>query len=266
MIRIAVAGCCGRMGRRITALVAAAQDLRLASVFERKGHANLSHDLAGVLPGKNLPLITDNAEEAVRAADVLIDFTSPQATLEHMVYVKKHKKKAVIGTTGLSPSECARIKKMAGDIPIVLSPNMSVGVNLLFKLSDLVAHILADDYDVEIVEYHHKHKKDAPSGTAAKLAEIIAATRGVSLARKGVYGRKGIIGEREKGTIGVHAVRGGDVVGEHTVSFFGESERLELRHQASSRDTFARGALVAARFIAKKKKGLYSMQDVLGLV
>jgi 4-hydroxy-tetrahydrodipicolinate reductase len=185
--------------------------------------------------------------------------------LQNLACVKKHKKKIVIGTTGLSEKDKKTIAAAAADTAIVCAPNMSVGVNLLFKLSSMVASILHDDYDVEIVEAHHKHKKDAPSGTAARLAELVAEARKVSLAEQGVYGRKGLSGERGRGTIGIHAVRGGDVVGEHTVSFLAEGERVELVHKASSRDAFAKGALVAARFLINKARGIFSMQDVLGL-
>jgi 4-hydroxy-tetrahydrodipicolinate reductase len=264
-IKIAIAGVCGRMGRRLSALVVEAPDLELVSVFEKKGFKDLEKTVASFLPQQKALLITDDAEAAIKACDVLIDFTFPQVTLENLGYVKKHEKKIVIGTTGLSVKDKQAIEGAATQTAVVCAPNMSVGVNLLFKLSSMVASILHDDYDVEIVEAHHKHKKDAPSGTAARLAELVAEARKVSLAEQGVYGRKGLSGERERGTIGIHAVRGGDVVGEHTVSFLTDGERVELVHKASSRDAFAKGALVAARFLIHKPRGIYSMQDVLGL-
>lgn len=264
-IKIAVAGCCGRMGKRLCALVSAADDLELASAFERAGMQNIVQEMTSCITQQPMPVITTSAEEAIKVCDVLIDFTFPAVSLQNLAYVQKYKKKAVIGSTGFEDAQLAELKKISAQVPLVVSPNMSVGVNLLFKISSLVASILNDDYDVEIVEFHHKHKKDAPSGTAAKLAEVIAEARKVSLATKGVYGRKGITGEREKGTIGIHAVRGGDVVGDHTVSFLADGERVELSHRASSRDAFAQGALVAARFIAGKSSGLYSMHDVLGI-
>ncbi|MFC1809641.1 4-hydroxy-tetrahydrodipicolinate reductase [Candidatus Omnitrophota bacterium] len=264
-IKIAVAGVCGRMGQRISALVSQAPDMELVAVFERKGYKALVETVSSFIPSSKKVFVTDNAEKAIARCDVLIDFTFPQVTLTNLKYVKKHKKKIVIGTTGLSDKQRKVVKKTAGGNAIVFSPNMSVGVNLLFKLSSLVASTLHADYDIEIVEAHHKHKKDSPSGTAAHLAEIVAASRKVSLAKKGVYGRKGVTGERARGSIGVHAIRGGDVVGEHTVSFLTEGERVELVHKASSRDAFAKGALVAARFLKNKRRGIFSMQDVLGL-
>ncbi|MBN1494041.1 MAG: 4-hydroxy-tetrahydrodipicolinate reductase [Candidatus Omnitrophica bacterium] len=264
-IKIAIAGACGRMGQRLIALVAASSDLELVAVFEKKGFKDLKATVASFLPGADNVLVTDNAEEAINKCDILIDFTFPEVTLANLGHVKKYGKKAVIGTTGLSAEQKSVVEKAAKECAVVFSPNMSVGVNLLFKLSGMVASILHEDYDIEIVEAHHKHKKDAPSGTAARLAELVAEGRNVSLAKKGVYGRKGITGERERGSIGVHAIRGGDVVGEHTVSFLADGERVELVHKASSRDAFAKGALVAARYLKNKQRGIYSMQDVLGL-
>ncbi len=264
-IKIAIAGVCGRMGRCLSALVLQAPDLELVSVFEKKGFKDLDATVASFIPPAKGRIVTDNAEAAVEVCDVLIDFSFPAVTLENLSYVKKHKKKIVIGTTGLSDKDMKAINDAAADIAVVCAPNMSIGVNLLFRLSSIVASILHDDYDVEIVEAHHRYKKDAPSGTAARLAEIIAQARNVSLEQKGVYGRKGLSTERERGTIGIHAVRGGDVVGEHTVSFLTDGERMELVHRASSRDAFAKGALAGARFLIHKARGIYSMQDVLGL-
>lgn len=265
MIKVAVAGCCGRMGQSIMRLVTEARDLQLSAVFEKKEFVTFAQHLPETISKQKNILVATSAEEAICASDVLIDFTTPEATLEHLALVKKHKKKIVIGTTGMTDAHIARIKRVTQTVPVVFSPNMSVGVNLLFKLSAMVATVLDDEYDVEIVEAHHRHKKDAPSGTAAKIAEVIAATRKVSLAKMGVYGRKGMTGAREKGTIGVHAIRGGDVVGDHLVSFMADGERFELGHKASSRDAFAKGSVVAARFLQKKRKGLFNMQDVLGL-
>jgi len=195
----------------------------------------------------------------------VIDFTIPDATLEHVRVAAEGKKPIVIGTTGLNSAQIGDIEKFSAVIPVVLAPNMSLGVNVLFKLVGEVSKTLGGDYDIEIVEMHHRFKVDAPSGTALKLAELAAKGLGVKLEEAGVFGRKGLIGERKPKEIGVMTLRGGDVVGEHTVIFAGLGERIELTHRASSRDTFARGALRAAKWVVDKLPGLYSMQDVLGL-
>ncbi|MBU1862394.1 MAG: 4-hydroxy-tetrahydrodipicolinate reductase [Candidatus Omnitrophica bacterium] len=267
MVRIIVAGCLGRMGRRIIRLGLEKKNVKVVGVFEHKENPAIGNDIGELIGvGKKGIAVMSTLSQVIDKGDVIIDFTTPSATIDHLKKALRFQKKMVIGTTGLSTKEKETIKKASERIPIVFAPNMSVGVNLLFKLSRLVATTLGDDYDVEIVETHHKHKKDAPSGTAHELARLIAEGRGGDLAKDAVYGRVGMCGERKKGAIGIHAVRGGDVVGEHTVSFMTEGERIELIHRASSRDTLAKGALVAAQFISKKKKGLYSMQDVLGLV
>jgi len=201
----------------------------------------------------------------VKHGDVVIDFTHPISTAQNLKTARDARKGLVIGTTGLSDAFIRELKKAAKKITIVQSPNMSLGVNLLFSLTELAARILDNSYDVEIVEAHHRHKKDAPSGTALELIRQIARGRKMSLESNVVFGRKGETGARKKGTIGVHAVRGGDVVGDHTVSFLTEGERVELIHRASSREAFAKGALLAAKFVAKKRSGFYNMQQVLGL-
>ncbi len=210
-------------------------------------------------------LISDELEHIIDEGEVLIEFTDPDTTLDHLGMAIEHNKAMVIGTTGFSDEQLEEIKEIAPQIPCVMAPNMSVGVNLLFKLAKEIAPVLGDDYDIEIVEAHHRKKKDAPSGTAMRIAEILAKALGRNLKGVGVYGRKGITGERTKKEIGIHAVRAGDIVGEHTITFAGTGERIEITHRAHSRDTFAQGALRAVKFVAKAKKGLYDMQDVLKL-
>ncbi|MCD6320356.1 MAG: 4-hydroxy-tetrahydrodipicolinate reductase, partial [Candidatus Desulfofervidaceae bacterium] len=210
--------------------------------------------------------VVGDLETIISEADVIIDFTYHSASLNHFKIAQKYNKPIVIGTTGFTPEEMAEIKGMAESVKCVLSPNMSVGVNLLFKLVPQVAKVLGEEYDIEIVEMHHRMKKDAPSGTAMKLAQLVAETMERDLEKVGVYGRKGLVGERKKEEIGVLSLRGGDVVGEHTVYFAGLGERIEITHRASSRETFARGALRAAKWIVKQEKnGIYDMLDVLGL-
>ena len=266
MVTIIVAGCAGRMGQRITHLALKNKNITVGGVCEYKDHPSVNTDIGSMIgAGKTNLVIMPDLSHVMEKGDIIIEFTNPRVTVDHVNMALKHKKKMVIGTTGLSTKEQDIIKEAAQQIAIVFAPNMSVGVNLLFKLSHMVASTLGNDYDVEIVEAHHKFKKDAPSGTAHEIARQIAAARDIKLSEGAVYGRAGFCGERQEGTIGIHAVRGGDVVGEHTVSFMTEGERIELTHRASSRDAFAKGALVAAQFISRKKKGLFTMQDVLGI-
>ncbi|MCD6460942.1 4-hydroxy-tetrahydrodipicolinate reductase [bacterium] len=267
MIRLAVCGAAGRMGRRILSVSSAQKD-----IFTVTGAVDMPDN---PLQGQYISEFTDcpktdvkltgSLEKVIGNVDAVIDFSSPQYTLTCAQICRTSKTALVIGTTGVTEAQITELKKAAEDIPIVLSPNMSVGVNLLFNLVKQAASILDDEYDIEIVEAHHRFKKDAPSGTAKRIAEIIAQERAINLDINGVYGRKGIIGERKKGEIGVHAVRLGNVVGDHTVSFANLEERIELTHKAQSKDTFALGSLTAVRFIEKKQNGLYDMQDVLGL-
>ncbi len=266
MIDVVVAGAAGRMGSRIVALLKEAEDLRLVAALERPGHPVLGRD-AGEAAGVGLSgvPITADAGAALEAGRVLVEFTSPEATLEHLRLAAARGGRAVVGTTGFAKAALAEIDTLARRVPILLSPNMSVGVNLAFRLLAQMASVLGEEYDVEITEIHHRGKKDAPSGTAVRMAEVIAQALGRDLAKVGVYGRQGITGERTRSEIGIQALRAGDVVGEHTVVFGGLGERLELIHRAHSRDTFARGALRAVRFITAAAPGLYSMQDVLGL-
>ena len=266
MTRIIVAGATGRMGSRIVALSLDHSQLQLAAAFERKGHAGAGKDIGLLTGGGECSVfLADNAETVVDRGDVLIDFTIPASTLNNIQIAASKKKAMVIGTTGLTPAEIETIKKYTTEIPVVFAPNMSVGVNVLLKVLKDVARVLGDDYDIEIVEAHHRMKKDAPSGTALKMAQVIAEAVGRDLNDVAVYARKGLIGERTRKEIGIQTIRAGDIVGDHTVLFGGLGERIEITHKASSRDTFARGALRAALWVSNKKPGLYDMQDVLGL-
>jgi len=262
---IVVIGAAGRMGSRIVALHREA-GLRLAAALEAPGHRTLGRD-AGEVAGAGVlgvPLTAD-AAAAITRDRVLIEFSVPEASLEHLRLVARAGARAVIGTTGFSAAQREEIATLARQAAILVAPNMSVAVTLAFSLLRTMAKALGDDYDVEITEVHHRYKKDAPSGTAVRMAEIVAEALGRDLRKVGVYGREGLPGERSGKEIGVMSLRSGDVVGEHTVSFGTLGERLELTHRAHSRDTFARGALRAVRWIAGRGPGLYSMHDVLGI-
>lgn len=266
MMKIIVAGAAGRMGARLVALVKESASLTLAGAVESKGHPSVGED-AGEAAGcgqTGIP-IGEDLSAIIERGEVVIDFSAPAATLHHLRVASQHRRPMVIGTTGFSPAELGELKALAKSIPCVCSPNMSVGVNLLFKVIAEMARTLGDDYDIEIVEAHHRLKKDAPSGTALKMAEILAKAMNRDLEHVGVYGRKGLIGERKRGEIGIQTVRAGDIVGDHTVIFGGLGERIEMSHRVQSRDTFARGALRAARWIVKQPPGLYDMLDVLEL-
>jgi 4-hydroxy-tetrahydrodipicolinate reductase len=252
------------MGRRILEL-AVADGLDIGGAFDVPEAAGTELTVGSESGKPRTVVMSKNVAEALAGADALIDFTAPAATLENVKAAVAAGKPIVIGTTGLSEAQKAEISAAASTIPVVLAPNMSVGVNLLFKLTSEVAAILGLDYNVEIVEVHHNLKKDSPSGTAVRLAERAAEALGLDYAKDTAHGREGIVGARPARQIGMHAVRGGDVVGEHTVSFIGNGERVELVHKAHNRDNFARGALRAARFVATAKPSLYDMQDVLGL-
>jgi 4-hydroxy-tetrahydrodipicolinate reductase len=268
MIKAVVTGAAGRMGSRIINVLSTSEGIRLSGAVERKGHALVGQDSCGPagLPGGGvLVMITDDLAAAVKAGDVLIDFTYPEASLEHAKLCAELGKPLVIGSTGFSQEQLGHISKHVQKVPCVLSPNMSIGVNLCFKILDEVARTIGDDYDMEIVEAHHRMKKDAPSGTAVKMAQVLAKAVKRNLDEVGVYARKGMIGERSKKEIGIQTLRAGDIVGEHTVLFAGKGERIEITHRAHSRDTFAAGAVRAARWVVGKKPGLYDMQDVLGL-
>ncbi|MDR1083762.1 MAG: 4-hydroxy-tetrahydrodipicolinate reductase [Deltaproteobacteria bacterium] len=265
-IPVTVAGILGQMGRRLMLGISGHPALKLSGGTLRSGHPGLGQDL-GVLSGIGLLGIaaTDNLAKALESAKVLIDFTSPAALKAHLAAAQKVGCAAVIGTTALGDREKAALKEASAVIPVLWAPNMSLGVNLLYKLVSEAAKSLGPDFDVEIVEAHHHRKKDAPSGTAVRLFEVIAEAKELDKKEALITGRNGLVGARPTGEIGVLALRGGDIVGEHTVYFCGQGERLELTHRAQSRDTFAAGAMRAAVWLAGKSKGLYSINDVLGL-
>lgn len=242
-IRFAIAGAGGRMGRTLIEAVQATPNAEVAVAFD----------------------VDDDIETALSKADCLIDFTRPEGTMKHLEVCRKRGVHMVIGTTGMNTEQKLAVQDASRDIPIVFAPNMAVGVNLVFKLLDTAARILNEGYDVEIVEAHHRHKVDAPSGTALRMGEVVAAALGRDLADCAVYGREGVTGERPGMQIGFATVRGGDIVGDHTVMFIGTGERVEITHKASSRMHFAQGALRAGRFLRGKTRGLFDMQDVLGL-
>lgn len=262
-MRIAIAGSSGRMGRTLIECVLKDPALKLSAALEQPGHAMLGKD-AGDMAGMPASVaIGADIEAALAASDAIIDFTRPAGTLVHLDACLRLGKKMVIGTTGFSDSEKARIAEAAKKIAIMLAPNMAVGVNVTFKLAEIAARALGDAYDVEIIEAHHHHKVDAPSGTALKLGEVVASALGRETTF--VHGREGDVGERKPKEIGFHAIRGGDLVGEHTVMFIGMGERVEVSVKSSSRATYATGALRAVKFLKDKQNGLFDMQDVLGL-
>jgi 4-hydroxy-tetrahydrodipicolinate reductase len=265
MVNVVVAGAAGRMGTQIVKLVRATPGLALSGAVDRPGPATGAD--AGVLAGLG-PIgvaVGDDLGKALAGANVLVDFTSHEASARNAEVCAEHGIAAVVGSTGFAPETRARVAAAARRVPIVLSPNMAVGMNVLFGLVRQAAKVLGDGYDVEIVEIHHKLKKDAPSGTAMELARVAAAALGRDPAKDILTERSGMIGERPPGQIGVQTLRGGDVVGEHTVLFCGQGERLELTHRAASREQFARGAIRAVQWVAGRPAGLYDMADVLGL-
>ncbi len=265
MIKIAIFGAGGRMGQALVRCARRLNDLHVVAAIESKECPLLGKD-AGIVAGTMDigVLITDDAHKGAEKADVLIDFSFPSSSAKHALLAAEIKKPIVIGTTGLNKEENDCLKKASAKTAVLSAPNMSLGVNILDAAIGQIAKKLAN-YDIEIIETHHSHKTDAPSGTALRLAETAASARGIHLDNTAVYGRKGNIGERTPGQIGVHAVRAGDVVGDHTVIFATEGERLELTHRASNRDCFALGALRAVQWIAKRPPGFYDMRDVLGL-
>jgi 4-hydroxy-tetrahydrodipicolinate reductase len=253
-VRIAVAGAGGRMGRALIDAVLADRALVLAAAFDVPASSVIGARFGSVE-------VVADAPAAIRTADVLVDFTRPEGTLEHLA----HAKAMVIGTTGFSEKDRAAIAEAANRIPIVMAANFAVGVNALYKLAETAARILGDGYDVEIIEAHHRHKVDAPSGTALKLGEVVAKALNRKLSEVAQHGRSGDTGERDPKAIGFHAVRGGDIVGEHTVIFAGTGERVEITVRSQSRATYAAGALRAAKWLASRPPGLYDMSDVLGV-
>ena len=265
VIKVAVVGVCGRMGMSIASLAGMDEDIELVGATEVPGHVSIGRDLGDLVEGAGPGVsVSDSIEVAARAADVIIDFTVPEATLAHAEYSVRNEKSMVIGTTGFTSEQREKLLRLLNRIPCVLSPNMSVGVNVLFEISRQVASHLGESYDAEIFETHHRGKADSPSGTAIALAEAVAAGLGSELKDVARYERHGRIGARKRGEIGIQTLRGGDVVGDHTVMFLGDGERVELTHKATSRENFSSGALRAAKWIPGKSPGVYAMRDVLG--
>ncbi len=266
MTRIAVTGAAGRMGKVLIEAIDEADDLTLGAAIVHPESSLVGADageMAGI--GKNGVSLAARVEDVKDAFDVLIDFTFPDLTLENLAFCSRHGKGIIIGTTGMTDAEKEQVRIAAEKIPVVFAPNMSVGINVMLDLLHKAASVLGDDYDVEIIEAHHRHKKDAPSGTALRLGEVVADALGRDLRECAVYGREGFTGERSRSEIGFETIRAGDVVGDHTVLFATMGERIEFTHKASSRMTFAKGAIRAARWLQNRPAGLYDMQDVLGL-
>ncbi|MCG6888661.1 MAG: 4-hydroxy-tetrahydrodipicolinate reductase [Gammaproteobacteria bacterium] len=264
MTRIAIAGAAGRMGRNLVLACSETDDIELTQALERDQSPSLGTD-SGVLAGlpQNHILLSDKLD--AQAFDTLIDFTHPSATTHHIDFCREHGKAMVIGTTGCDAALEQKMNDAGKQIPILYAPNMSIGVNLCLKLLQMTAEVLGDSVDIEVIEAHHRNKVDAPSGTALKMGQVIADALGRDLAECAVYGRQGQTGIRERGTIGFETIRAGDIVGEHTVLFAAEGERIEITHKASNRMTFAHGAMRACRWIGTQKPGVYGMQDVLGI-
>ncbi len=265
-LRVAVAGASGRMGRMlIESVIAASDDMVLSGALDLADSPALGQDAAAFAGHTSGVIITADLHAGLANAQVLIDFTRPDGTLAHLTACRALGVKAVIGTTGFTEAQKSEIADHARHIAIMMAPNMSVGVNVVLKLLDTAARMLDEGYDIEIIEAHHRHKVDAPSGTALKMGEVVAAALGRKLKDCAVYGREGVTGERDPSTIGFATIRGGDVVGDHTVLFAGIGERIEISHKSSSRATYAQGSLRAARFLAERACGLFDMNDVLGL-
>jgi 4-hydroxy-tetrahydrodipicolinate reductase len=263
--RVAVAGASGRMGRMLIEAVQAADDCKLTGALDIAGSSALGSDAAAWLGASaGVPIVSD-LREGLKNSQVLIDFTRPEGTLAHLAVCRELGVQAVIGTTGFSEAQKAEIAEYAKDVAIMLAPNMSVGVNVTLKLLEMAAKALSTGYDIEIIEAHHRHKVDAPSGTALKMGEVIAQALGRDLNDCAVYAREGVTGERDPSSIGFATIRGGDIVGDHTVLFAGTGERIEITHKSASRVTYAQGSLRAVRFLAGQKSGLFDMFDVLGL-
>ena len=262
---IAIAGASGRMGQMLIEAVRAADDCTLTGALDIAGSAALGLD-AGAFSGKAAGvLITSDLREGLKNSKALIDFTRPEGTLAHLQVCRELGVAAVIGTTGFTDEQKAEIAEIAKSIPIMMAPNMSVGVNVTLKLLEMAAKALSHGYDIEVIEAHHRHKIDAPSGTALKMGEVLAEALGRDLKECGVYERYGVTGERDPSSIGFATIRGGDIVGDHTVLFAGTGERIEITHKASSRESYAQGSLKACRFLADKNTGLFDMFDVLQL-
>ena len=264
-LKIAVAGASGRMGRMLIETIRNAPDAVLVGALDVAGAPGVGTDAAAFLGTPAGVSIESDIAKGLANAEFLIDFTRPEGTLKHIEYCAAHGIKMIIGTTGFDDAGKKAIAEAAQKTAIMFAPNMSVGVNVTMKLLEMAARSFAEGYDIEIIEAHHRHKVDAPSGTAIKMGEVIAEALGRDLKDVAVYAREGITGEREPSTIGFSTIRGGDIVGDHTVLFAGIGERIEITHKSASRVTYAHGSLRAARFLAQKQTGLYDMQDVLGL-
>ena len=265
VMNIAIAGASGRMGRILTETILAANDAQLCGALDIATSPSIGTDVAAFLGKQSNIAITSSLGEALSNAHFLIDFTRPEGTLEHLAYCAAHGIKMIIGTTGFDAAGKAAIADAAKHTAIVFAPNMSVGVNVTMKLLELAAKSFSEGYDIEIIEAHHRLKVDAPSGTALQMGEVVAKALGRTLEKDGVFARHGVTGERQPSSIGFATIRGGDIVGDHTVLFAGIGERVEISHKSSSRVTYAQGSLRAARFLSDKKTGLFDMQDVLGL-
>lgn len=263
-IKAIVVGAAGKMGSRIIHILQETPSIELGQAVERPDHPSLGKDIGEII-GLGRLGISLEAKMRREGGEVIINFSNPVASLECLEFARENHLAIVIGTTGFNSGQLERIKECSKSVRCVLAPNMSVGMNVMFRMVQDIARVLGPDYDVEIFEAHHRLKKDSPSGTAVKLGELIASALGRNLDQVGVYGRKGIIGERTKEEIGIQVIRAGDIIGEHTVLFGGIGERLEITHRAHSRDNFARGAIKAALWIVNQPNGLYDMQEVLGL-
>ena len=265
MIHVIVCGACGKMGSTVVRMISQQKDMEVVAGIETQDHQRMGEVLGGILglDVKDVPLSFNLADEISRA-DCVVDFTSPGVSLRHLRIAAKASIPIVIGTTGINEKQMKEVESLSRSIPCVLSPNMSIGVNLLFKIVQETTKILGKDYDIEIMEVHHRQKKDAPSGTAERLGDLVALSLDRKLSDIGVYGRQGNMEERSKEEIGIHSIRAGDIVGDHTVLFSGPGERIELTHRAHSRDTFAIGTIRTIRFVLNAQPGLYDMRDVLG--
>ena len=264
-MKIAIAGASGRMGRMLIETVLDDANATLAGALDRPGSPQLGQDAGAFLGRATGVALTDDVERVFADAEFLVDFTRPAGTLEYLEAAVRHGVKMIIGTTGFDDAQKAQLRAAGEKIGIVFAPNMSVGVNVTLKLLEFAAKQLAEGYDIEIIEAHHRHKVDAPSGTALAMGEVVAHALGRDLKDCAVYGREGVTGERDPSTIGFSAIRGGDIVGDHTVLFAGIGERIEITHKSASRLSYAQGALRAARFLAERDTGFFDMQDVLGL-
>jgi 4-hydroxy-tetrahydrodipicolinate reductase len=263
-VGVIVVGAAGKMGARIIHIINETPSVKLFRAIERSDHPSVGKDIGEVIGLGKMGVILESPLKK-GGGDVIINFTSPQASLESLAFAKEAGLAIVIGTTGLNSEQTYKVKELSENVRCVLAPNMSVGVNVMFRIVQEVAKVLGPEYDIEILEAHHRLKKDSPSGTAVKLGELISSSIGKDFGKVGVYGRRGMVGERTKDEIGMQVIRAGDIVGEHTVLFGGIGERLEITHRAHSRDNFARGAVRAALWVVSQPNGLYDMQDVLGL-